>query len=84
MKQEIKWKGYIIVRWFVVLNADGEPIEEFWDSKNDAIKFAENRDGCVVKYAAAEIINDCGDLNPAVYGDSLKEVMVKIKKALNG
>lgn len=82
MKQEIKWKDYTIVRWFVVFNADGEPIEEFWDSKNDAIKFAENREGCVVKYAAAETINDDGDLNPAVYGDSLKEVMDKIKKAL--
>ena len=82
MKQEIKWKGYTILRWFVVLNADGEPIEEFWDSQNDAIKFAKYRDGCVVKYAAAETINDDGDLNPAVYGDTLKEVMEKIKSVL--
>ena len=83
MINEIKYKGYTICRWFVVLNADGEPIEEFWDNKNDAIKFAKYREGCVVKYAAAEIINDNGDVNPAVYGDTLKEATDKLKKILD-
>ena len=81
MKNVIKWKDYTIWRWFVVFEND-ELIAEFFDSIHDAEKCAMAEDGRTLKYAAAEEINDDGDLNPAVYGDTLKEVMDKIKKVL--
>ena len=46
-------------------------MKKYFDNKKDAFK-----------YAAAEEINEDGDVNPAVYGDTLKEAMDKIKSVL--
>ena len=81
MKNEVKWKGYTIVRWVTVFWG-GEPVDEF-DTMADAnASFYKKAGGYEFKYAAAEQINDDGDVNPAVYGDTLKEVMDKLKKVL--
>lgn len=37
---------------------------------------------CAFKYAVAEEINEDGDVNPAVYGDTLKEAMDNLKKII--
>ena len=79
MKNVIKWKGYTICRWVVAMVEDSI-VGEF-DSMADAKK-AMKGTHCTFKYAAAEEINDDGDVNPAVYGDTLKEVMDKLKSVL--
>ena len=81
MKNEVKWKGYTIWRWVVAM-IDDYIIGEF-DSMTDAKKAMKGAP-CVFMYAAAEEINDDGDVNPAVYCDTLNEVMNKIKSVLGG
>lgn len=80
MKNEVKWKGYTIYRWVTVLEHN-EPIQEF-DSMAEAKAYFKGLTGYTFKYAAAEQINDDGDVNPAVYGDTLQEAMNKLKKVL--
>jgi hypothetical protein len=80
MKNEVKWKGYTICRWVAVFE-HGEVVNEF-DSMADAKAYYKGHNGYDFKYAAAEEINDDGDVNPAVYGDTLKEAMDKLKKVL--
>ena len=80
MKNEIKWKGHTIYRWVAVFE-HGEGVNEF-NSMADAKAYYKGLYGYDFKYAAAEEINEYGDVNPAVYGDSLKEVMDKLKKIL--
>ena len=80
MKNQIKYKSYTIARWVTVFE-NGEPVGEF-DSMADAKAYYTNPDGYEFKYAAAEEINDDGDVNPAVYGDTLKEVTDKLKAIL--
>lgn len=79
MRNEIKWKDYTICRWVVAM-VGGSIIGEF-DSMADAKKAMKGAP-CTFKYAAAEEINDDGDVNPAVYADSLKGAMDKIKSVL--
>lgn len=81
MKNNIKYKGYTIVRWVVVF-VGGQPINEFI-TMADAKAYFRGQHGCVFKYAAAEEINADGDVNPAVYGDTLKEATDKLKVLLN-
>lgn len=80
MKNEVKWKGYTICRWVAVFW--GEEIIGEYDSMPEAKKEWSFKDGITYKYAAAEEINEDGDVNPAVYGDSIKEVMDKLKSVL--
>jgi len=79
MNNEIKWKGYTICRWVVAM-IDDTILGEF-DSMVDAKKAMKGAP-CTFKYAAAEEINEDGDVNPAVYGDTLKEAMDKLKSVL--
>ena len=79
MENEVKWKDYMICRWVVAI-VDDTIIGEF-DSMAEAKKLMKGTP-CRFRYAAAEEINKDGDVNPAVYGDTLKEVMDKIKKVL--
>ena len=81
MKNEVKWKDYTICRWVVVF-AGADICDEFATMKEarDAYKGVR---GARFKYAAAEEINKDGDVNPAVYGDTLKEAMDKIKEVLS-
>ena len=81
MKNEIKYKNYTIARWVTVFE-NGESVGEF-DSMADAKAYYTNPDGYEFKYAAAEEINDDGDVNPAVYGDTLKEATDKLKAILS-
>ena len=59
----------------------GDSIIGEFDSMADAKKAMKGAPS-TFKYAAAEEINDDGDVNPAVYGDTLKEAMDKLKKVL--
>ncbi len=61
---------------------NGEPVGEF-DSMADAKAYYTNSDGYEFKYAAAEEINKDGDVNPAVYGDTLKEATDKLREILS-
>jgi hypothetical protein len=79
MKNEVKWKDYTICRWVVAM-IDDTILGEF-DSMVDAKKAMKGAP-CTFKYAAAEEINEDGDVNPAVYGNTLKEAMDKIKSVL--
>lgn len=81
MKNQIKYKGYTIARWVAVFEHD-TPINEF-DTMADAKAYYQGHHGYDFKYAAAEQINADGDVNPAVYGDTLKEATDKLKKLLN-
>ena len=81
MKNQIKYKNYTIARWVTVFE-NGEPVGEF-DSMVDAKAYYTNPDSYEFKYAAAEEINDDGDVNPAVYGDTLKEATDKLKAILS-
>lgn len=83
MKKEVKYKGYTICRWVAVFDSDGNPVDEL-DSMPEAKAswYAKLPSVYKFKYAAAEEINEDGDCNPAVYGDTLKEVMDKLKKLL--
>lgn len=85
MKNEVKWKGHTIYRWVAVFEHN-EPIAEF-DSIGDAKAYFSDTNGHELngyefKYTAAEVIDEDGNVNPAVYGDTLKEVMNKIKSIL--
>lgn len=77
MKNEVKWKGHTIYRWVAVFEHN-QPIAEF-DSMGEAKACFS---GFEFKYVAAEVIDKDGNVNPAVYGDTLKEVMNKIKSIL--
>ena len=79
MKNEVKWKDYTICRWVVAMIED-TILGEF-DSMSEAKKDMKGTH-CTFKYAAAEEINEDGDVNPAVYGDTLKEAMDKLKSVL--
>ena len=81
MKNELKYKGYTIVR-FVAVFENGQPIAEF-DTMAEAKAYYEGCEGYEFKYSAAEVINDYGDVNPAVYGDTLKEATDKLKAILS-
>jgi hypothetical protein len=83
MKNRVEWSGLHIWRWFVVVNENDEPVAEFFDenpkqAKDYAACFENHR----VRIAAAEEINEDGDLNPAVYDDTLRGAMSKLKRAL--
>lgn len=80
MKNEVEWKGYTICRWVAVFEY-GEVVNEF-NSMADAKAYYKGLYGYDFKYAAAEKINEDGDVNPAVYGDTIKEVMDKLKSVL--
>ena len=85
MINRIDWKGYHIWRWFVAVDNDSNPVAEFFDeTPKEAKRYAECFDGYKVRVAAAEEINEQGDLNPAVYGDTLTDAMRKLKRALLG
>lgn len=81
MKNEIKYKGYTIFRWVAAFNGD-EIVGEY-DSMVEAKRHWKFGSGVRFRYAAAEQINDNGDVNPAVYADTLQEVTLKIKKLLS-
>lgn len=78
MKNVIKWKGYTICRWVVVM-FEGRVIGEY-DSMADAKKFMKGTP-CTFKYSADAINENC-DAYPAVYGATLKEATDKLKKVL--
>lgn len=80
MRNVIKWKDYTIWRWVIVL-AGADIIEEF-ESMAEAKKEYKGTPGVRYKYAAAEQINEDGDVNPAVYGNTLAEVTIKLKRTL--
>lgn len=80
MKNEIKYKDYTICRWVAVF-AGADICDEF-DTMKEAKKEYKGVSGARFKYAAAEEINEDGDCNPAVYGDTLKEATDKLKKLL--
>ena len=85
MKNRIDWNGYHVWRWFVVVDEDDNPRAEFFDeTPKNAKRYAECFEGYKVKIAAAEEINSDGDLNPAVYGDTLTDAMRQLKRALLG
>lgn len=79
MKNFISWNGYSICRWIVAV-VDGNIIGEF-DSITEA-KREMKGSSCKFLYAVAEEINKDGDINPPVYGDTLKEAMDRIKNIL--
>lgn len=80
MTNVIMYKGYTISRWVVAL-AGADVIGEYV-STTEARKAMKGVPGVRFKYAAAEHINADGDVNPAVYGDTLKEATNKLKKLL--
>lgn len=80
MKNIIKYNGYTIWRWVAVFACD-DIIGEH-DSMIEARKAMKNVSGVCFKYAAAEQINSDGDLNPAVYGETLSEVTNRLKEIL--
>ena len=83
MKNRISWSGLHIWRWFVVFNENDDPVAEFFDeTPKEAKRYAECFEGYKVKIAAAEEIDKDGDLNPAVYDDTLRGAMSKLKRAL--
>ena len=85
IRNRIKWGGLYIWRWFVVVDEDYSPVAEFFDeTPKEAKRYAECFDGYRVRIAAAEEINEEGDLNPAVYGDTLKDAMSNLKRAIFG
>ena len=83
MINTIEYKGYKIERWVVavVYDPDIHVLGEY-TSMSEAKDKLGGVPGVYFKFAAAEWINKDGDLNPAVYGDSLSEVTKKIKKIL--
>ena len=80
MKNIIKYNGYTIFRWVVVFTC-ADIIGEY-DSMIEARKAMKDVSGVCFKYAAAEQINDDGDVNPSVYGETLSEVTNRLKKIL--
>ena len=81
MKNEIKYKGYTIVRGIAVINMGNGEVVDWLDSVGEYRKMYRNTNTSFV-YAAAEVINKKGDTNPAVYGATLKEATDKLKKLL--
>ena len=83
MKNVIKWKDYTISRWITVFDNEGNHVDEF-DSMPEAKAswYAKLPSDYKFKYSAAEWVDEYGDTNIAVHGDSLKEVMDKLKKLL--
>ena len=83
MKNEVKYKGHTISRWITVFDSEGNPVDEV-DSMPEAKAswYAKQPSNYKFKYSAAEEINEDGDCNPAVYGDTLKEATDKLKKLL--
>lgn len=79
MNNIIKYNGYTIYVWVVAM-IDDHIIGEF-DSIREAKKEMKGCP-CEYMYAAAEEINQNGDVNPAVYGITRKEVLTKIIKLL--
>lgn len=81
MKNEIKYKNHTIIRWIAVIDmGTGNVIDEL-DSVAEYRRAYKNSNTDFV-YAAAELINDRGDVNPAVYGETLKEATDRLKKLL--
>lgn len=80
MKNLIMYKGYTISRWVVALAGDSVIGE--YDSITEARKAMKGVPGVRFKYAAAEHINADGDVNPAVYGETLSDATDRLKEIL--
>lgn len=81
--KEIKYNGYTISTFVCVFDDDDHIVDEFDDMKSAKASFyAKQPDVYKFKYAAAEQINADGDCNPAVFADTLKEAVRKLKKLL--
>lgn len=80
MENEIKYGEHKVTRWVVAFIGE-KPVGEY-DNMAEAKKDCGGFPGIKLRYAAAEQINDDGDVNPACYGDTLKEAMDKLKSVL--
>lgn len=82
---QVKWKDYTIEVWVEMYDPeDDEDVTYFETTKEarDYKKIWPAYKDYDIRWCAAEIINERGDLNPSVSGETRKEALDKLKKIL--
>lgn len=79
----VEWQGYTIWVLVVLLNSNGDVVEEFETLKEAKAYIKENKATHLkIAYTAAEEINNNHDLGTACFGSTRKEALNNLKKAL--
>jgi hypothetical protein len=82
---QVKWKGYTIEVWVELYDPEYEDDVDYFETEREARQHQKiwpaTKDK-KIRWAAAEIIDDDGNLNPSVNAPTRKEAIDKLKKVL--
>lgn len=81
----IQYKNHEIEVWVELYDPEDDFIAQYCESVKEAKHYQQvwpQYAHCAIRWAAAEIINEDGDVNPSVNGTTKKEALDKLKKVL--
>ncbi len=83
---QVKYKNYIIEVWVELFDPEvPDDVAEYFEKPSEARQYRKTWPAYRsydIRWAAAEVINDNGDLNPSVRGTTKTEAVGKLKKLL--
>lgn len=82
---QVKWKGYTIEVWVELYDPEFDDVMYYCETVSEAKKYQKiwpSTKNDIIRFAAAEVIDAEGNLNPSVNADSRKEAIEKLKKIL--
>lgn len=81
----VRYKNYEIETWVELYYPGYDFVAKYCESVKEAkhyLRVYPQYSRCAIRWAAAEIINKDGDVNPSVKGATKKEALDKLKKVL--
>ncbi len=81
----VQYKSYEIETWVELYDPEDDFVTHYCESVKEAKHYLRVYPQCshyAIRWAAAEIINKDGDVNPSVKGATKKEALDKLKKVL--
>jgi hypothetical protein len=81
----VQYKSYEIETWVELYDSEDDFVAKYCESLKEAKHYQHvhpQYSNYAIRWAAAEIINKDGDVNPSVNGATKKEALDKLKKVL--
>ncbi len=82
---QVKYKNYTIEVWVELYDPEDDEVVQYFETTREARQYRKiwpvYKD-CVIRWAAAEIIDKDGNLNPSVKAETKTEALKKLKKVL--